>query len=370
MYLQNIELLNFKNYKETKVSFCSKLNFLTGPNGSGKTNLLDGIYYLSSGRSGLNAMDSQNINHEEQFFMAKGTFIIEEKKYTVGCQLQKGQKKTLLINKKKIERISEFIGRFPSVLITPDDNEVIREGSEIRRGFFDNIFSQLDKTYLNALINYTKALKIRNGLLKRFAEGFYFDKDLLEPYNNLLSENGNTIYDLRNKYLLEFLPAFNYYFNLLTKNKEQVNLEYKSSVFQEDILSQLEKSLAEDRVLQRTTKGIHKDDFIFSIGDHALKKFGSQGQQKSFLIALKFAHHITIKKTRNINPILLLDDIFDKLDEKRIAQLLDIVLNEEFGQVFITDARPSASIKSFKSVIQDKCIFKVEDNKVELIPNV
>jgi DNA replication and repair protein RecF len=362
MYLQSLKLFNFKNYSENEISFSEKLNVFTGANGVGKTNLLDAIHYLSSGRSALNSVDVQNIRDDEAFFSVTGAVIKEDKKYTVSCQFQKGQKKNILINKKKVEKISEFIGTFPAVLITPDDNEIIKEGSEIRRNFFDNVFSQLDKRYLDALIDYTKALKSRNALLKYFFESRTFDRDLLDPYSIALSEKGREIYVLRKQYFEKFLPHFSHYFKLISGDKEEVSLLYRSSLETGSLLNQLEEKLQEDRLLQRTTVGIHKDDFIFSIKDHPLKKFGSQGQQKSFLVALKLAHYAIILHLKRIKSILLLDDIFDKLDETRIGQLIQIVLEPEFGQVFITDARPTFSETYLEKAGSDKRCFIISQS--------
>jgi DNA replication and repair protein RecF len=364
MYLQNLRLFNFKNYSEIEVSFSEKLNVFTGANGAGKTNLLDAIHYLSSGRSALNSIDSQNIREEESFFNVTGTFLKSDKKYNVSCQLQKGQKKSIFINKKKIEKISEFIGNFPVVLITPDDNEIIKEGSEIRRNLFDNIFSQLNKRYLEVLIDYTKALKSRNALLKLFYENRTFDKDLLDPYNNVLSEKGEQIYILRKEYFEKFLPFFSYYFKMISGEREEVSLLYKSSLEEGSLLQQLKEKLPDDRLLQRTTAGIHKDDFIFTIKGQPLRKFGSQGQQKSYLVALKLAHYAIIQNLKGIKSILLLDDIFDKLDESRIEQLINIILEPEFGQVFITDARPTFSEAYFQKANCIKSYFVLNSSGI------
>lgn len=369
MYLENLSVLNFKNYSELELSFSSQINCFVGKNGSGKTNLLDAIHYLCLTKSAFNAVDSQNIKHNEDFFLVKGNFKKNEKSFRVSCNLKTGHKKVFQVNKKKYERISEHVGEFPVVLIAPDDTELIKGGSENRRKFFDSILSQIDQQYLNQLIRYTNLLKQRNSLLKQFHDKNYFDKDILDIYDTQLIETGENIYTRRKKFLEEFEPLFKIHYEDISDYKEKVNMNYSSDYAEKDFLKNFKSSLKKDIALQRTTKGVHKDDFLFSLNDHSLKKFGSQGQIKSYLIALKLAQFDCIKKEKGINPVLLLDDIFDKLDDSRIQKLIRMVASHSFGQIFLTDARPERSMSIFNEIEEEKKYFNIADGEaVEIFP--
>lgn len=381
MHLESLELLNFKNYEEIKLQFSPEINCLVGSNGSGKTNMLDAIHYLSLTKSAFNAIDSQNIRHEADFMVIRGTFLKTDfgsetskqtdaarkiKSETIHCSLQQGQRKILKHNKKVYDKISEHIGRYPVVLITPNDTDVIREGSETRRKFFDSILSQLDQQYLQDLLQYNHNLKQRNSLLKQFAERSSFDKDLLEPYNQHLLRLGKTILAARKNFLKEYMPYFLNHYQNLTDGKEIVSVRYESNLDVDNPAEVLHKSLRRDLILQRSNIGIHKDDYIFDIEGHALKKFGSQGQQKSFVIALKLAQFDLIRKHKGFKPILLLDDIFDKLDDHRIAKLMELVSGHTFGQLFVTDARPERTERIFEQLTNTEVmIFKIADGQAE-----
>jgi DNA replication and repair protein RecF len=364
MYLEKISLLNFKNYEELALTFSSQVNFFTGLNGSGKTNLLDAIYYLSFSKSAFNSTDSQNIKHGSDFFMIQGNYIRKGKKDQVQCNFSMGQKKVLQLNKTSYDKFSEHIGQFPSVLISPNDTDLIREGSEERRKFFDAILSQVDHLYLNEIIKYNQILKQRNSLLKQFNEKNYVDKDLLDSYDIPLLQSGHYIYKRRKAFLEEFIPVFLTHYQNLSEKKEEVTLTYFSQADAENFEKDFAGSLNKDIALQRTTRGIHRDDFIFKIGEHPLKNLGSQGQQKSFVIALKLAQFDIIKKEKGIKPLLLLDDIFDKLDDKRINKMMEMVANQSFGQLFITDARIDRSEKFFSQINSKISIFKIEKGTV------
>lgn len=339
MHIEKLRLINFKNYEEAALDFSDRLNCFLGKNGSGKTNLLDAIYYLSSSKSALNKVDSQNIRFGQQFFLIKGTFRLENDQYLIECSLKEGEKKKLKVNGAEYEKLKEHVGKYPVVFISPDDTEIIREGSEIRRKFFDIIISQVDHGYLDILIEHNHFLRQRNSLLKRFAETRKIDKVLLEPYNIKLIDLGKKIFERRAEFINSFKTSFQNEFTRLTGNKEQVAISYQSDMsannFKETFLANVEK----DIILQRSNLGAHKDDFKFSIEKKPLKKFGSQGQQKSFAIALKLACYTILKNFNVFKPILLLDDIFDKLDSERIQNLLQMMTDDHFGQVFITDAR-------------------------------
>lgn len=383
MHLESLELLNFKNYEEIKLQFSPEINCLVGSNGSGKTNMLDAIHYLSLTKSAFNAIDSQNIRHEADFMAIRGTFRSGDsgseepertdsakkiKTETIQCSLQQGQRKILKHNKKVYDKISEHIGRYPVVLITPNDTDVIREGSETRRKFFDSILSQLDQQYLQDLLQYNHNLKQRNSLLKQFADRNSFDKDLLEPYNQHLLRLGQSILEARKNFLQEYLPYFLSHYLNLTEGKEAVSIRYESNLDVDNPAEALQKSLRRDLILQRSNIGIHKDDYIFEIEGHALKKFGSQGQQKSFVIALKLAQFDLIRQHKGFKPILLLDDIFDKLDDHRIAKLMELVSGHTFGQLFVTDARPERTERIFEQLTNTEVmIFKIAGGQAELL---
>ncbi|MFW5762123.1 MAG: DNA replication/repair protein RecF [Cyclobacteriaceae bacterium] len=345
MYLSRINLSNFKNYEAYEEEFSDSINCIVGANGTGKTNLLDAIFYLSMSKSAFNNIENQNIRHDEAFFFIKGDFLLNQKKYKLLASLQKGQKKTLKVNNKAYEKISEHIGRFPLVMIAPDDQDLVKEGSETRRKFIDGLLAQIDREYLQNLIVYYKILKNRNLLLKQFAEKEFFDKDLLEPYNRGILQYGQLIYERRTAFCNEYLPLFLRHYQNLTLGKENVDLKYVSELDTTDFELEFRGNLSRDRMLQRTSMGIHRDDFLFEIAGYPLKKFGSQGQQKSYIVALKLAMFEIIQQQKEFKPLLLLDDIFDKLDEQRIKRLMEMVASHTFGQIFITDAREERTLK-------------------------
>lgn len=337
MYLEKISLVNFKNIEAQTFNFKEKINCFVGNNGVGKTNVLDAIYYLSFAKSYFNPIAGQNIRHDEDFFVVEGDYLVNERSEKLICSLKRGQKKVLKRNGKIYDRFSDHIGQFPLVIISPADRDLIVEGSETRRKFIDGVISQQDKHYLTMLLSYNKVLSQRNALLKFFAANRTFDALNLSVYNDQLIEYGNEIYKKRNDFLEEFVPIFNEKYQIISRDSENVNLKYKSQLNDTSFSDLLERNLEKDKVLQYTSVGVHKDDLNFQIGSYPVKKFGSQGQQKSYLIALKLAQFELIKKQSEITPILLLDDIFDKLDEHRVAQIVNLVNNDEFGQIFITD---------------------------------
>ena len=364
MWLEKIEILNYKNYETVKLDFSAQINSFVGSNGSGKTNLLDAIYYLSLTKSAFSSDEQQNIRHGADLFLIKGSFLLNDEPHKIQFSLQQGQKKVAKNSKKVYEKLSEHIGLFPVVLIAPNDTDIIRDGSDARRKFFDGIISQINAAYLEHLLQYNHWLKQRNSLLKQFAERNYFDKDLLETYNEPLLATGKLIHDTRKSFLQKFFPYFDNHYQNLSDQKEGVGIQYQSDLDQEGFDQAFKNNLKKDRALQRTTMGIHKDDFLFEINGHPLKKFGSQGQQKSYVIALKLAQFDSIKAEKNIKPILLLDDIFDKLDDKRIEKLTEMVVHHSFGQLFVTDARPERTSSIFEQVEADKKTFYIEGGKV------
>lgn len=337
MYLQKISLVNFKNIESQSFSFEKKINCFVGNNGVGKTNVLDAIYYLSFAKSYFNAIAGQNIRHGEDFFVIEGEYEIRNRTEKIVCSLKRGQKKVLKRNGKAYDKFAEHIGQLPLVIISPADRDLIVEGSETRRKFIDGVISQQDKKYLQTLLSYNKVVAQRNALLKYFAANRTFDELNLKIYDEQLITLGTEIYQKRLLFLEEFVPIFNEKHRVISGGNEQVNLNYKSQLHDAKFEAVLAKSLEKDRLVQYTTAGVHKDDLSFEITGYPIKKFGSQGQQKSYLIALKLAQFEFIKKQAALTPILLLDDVFDKLDEQRVAQIIDLVHEEEFGQIFITD---------------------------------
>ncbi len=359
MYLKKISLFNYKNFSEANFEFDNKINCFVGKNGIGKTNVLDAIFHLSYGKSYFNPLAVQNIKHGEEFFVIEGEFEKNERSEIVICSLKKGQKKILKRNGKQYDKFSEHIGFIPLVIISPADRDLIVEGSETRRKFIDTVISQLDSTYLNQLIQYQKTLSQRNALLKYFALNQVFETDTLSIYNLQLDDLGKIIFEKRKEFLSDFVPIFNKHHQTITGSAETVQLVYESQLFEKDLLQLLQESINKDRVLQYTSAGIHKDDLSFEIDHYPIKKFGSQGQQKSFLIALKLAQFEFVKKNSGENPILLFDDIFDKLDETRVGKIIEMVNNSDFGQLFISDTHPERTEAILKSTHQSYKIFNL-----------
>lgn len=363
MYIRSLQLINFRNYEQLRLEFSPNINVLVGTNGSGKTNLLDSIYYLSLTRSAFTSQDSYLIRNGEKFFSIKSTFEKEGKKFEIFCAIQIGTKKVVREDGNEYARISDHIGKYPVVLIAPDDTELVKEGSEERRKFFDTIISQLDKTYLEALIHYNHALKQRNTLLKMFGDTRTFDAVALESYDHVLISKGSEISRRRLSFIQEFSPVFKHYYELIA-GEERATLEYASDLNDVSYSEGIKKSRDRDLQLQRTNFGIHKDDYLFSLSTGELKKVGSQGQKKSFIIALKLAQFEIFKQYKSEKPILLLDDIFDKLDDLRIEKILMLIKNDEFGQLFITDARPDRTAGLLDEIGVEANIYAVENGCV------
>ncbi|MFM9401870.1 DNA replication/repair protein RecF [Myroides odoratimimus] len=363
MYLKKLNILNFKNISDNTFSFDQKINCFIGLNGVGKTNILDAIYYMAYGKSYFNPIAVQNIKHNEDFFVIDGTFIRDEKEEHIVCSLKKGQKKILKRNNKNYERFSDHFGFIPLVIISPSDSDLITEGSETRRKFIDSVISQMDSNYLQLLIQYQKLISQRNALLKSFAQNNYFDGETLAVYNEQIAELAHPIHEKRRDFIKEFTPIFSHYHSLITENKDDVSLEYETQLDDKSMLDLFAENLAKDRMLQYTSVGIHKDDLAFELTGHPIKKFGSQGQQKSFLIALKLAQFEFLKTQRGVAPILLFDDIFDKLDENRVRKILELVNLDTFGQLFISDTHADRTESLLNSVNQGYEIFKIQQNE-------
>ncbi|EMR02988.1 DNA replication/repair protein RecF [Cesiribacter andamanensis] len=368
MHLQKLELLNFKNYPEQALEFSPDINCLLGANGSGKTNLLDAVYYLSLTKSAFHTTDAHSIRHQEELMLIRGWFRREEATDIVQCSLQQGQRKLVMRNRKEYERLSEHVGRYPVVMIAPNDTDVIREGSEERRKFFDGILSQIDADYLQNLLRYNHALRQRNSLLKSFWEQGRVQHDLLEPFTLQLLQWGLPLLERRLAFLAEFLPLFAYHYRHLADGQEEVSIRYETNLNAGEADALMAQNLQRDLAQQRTRIGPHKDEYVFEIGGHPLKRYGSQGQQKSFLIALKLAQFDLLRDHKGFKPLLLLDDIFDKLDDKRMARLMELVSGHAFGQLFVTDARPERSARLFQGLADSEvAYFMIEEGRARQV---
>ena len=359
MFIKNLKLFNFKNHSEKSFDFSPEINCFVGNNGAGKTNILDALHYLSMAKSFLGNLDAQNILHESDFFAIEAEIQGEEKNDIIKVQLPKEGKKIIKKNDKTYERIADHIGFLPSVMISPYDANLISDGSESRRKFLDAMISQTDSDYLFALIQYQKTLQQRNALLKYFAKNRTFDLDSLEIYNEPLTKFGTQIFEKRQRFVDSILPTIQHFYEIISKGNEKVTVIYESNLNEQNFEEILSENLEKDRVLTYTSRGIHKDDLRFVMNGNLIKKFGSQGQQKSFLIALKLAQIKRIKDITNKNPILLLDDIFDKLDDNRVSQLIELVNQQNFGQIFITDTHRERTESVVKRINEESKIFEI-----------
>ncbi len=364
MYCRQISAVQFKNLAEITVILSPKFNCFAGRNGAGKTNILDAVYYLSFCKSFTNPSDAQNITFDNDFFLIQGNYELNDQSDTIYCGVKKGQRKVFKRNKKEYERLSDHIGLYPLVLLSPADSQIIAGGSEERRKFMDGVISQYNKEYLHKLISYNKALQQRNALLKIFAEQKRFESTSLDIWDEQLIANGQYIYDERKSFFSSFLPVFRDYYTFLSEGREITGIVYDSSMQKNNYREQLYNAREKDKVLQFTSVGIHKDDLRFLVHNELVKKFGSQGQQKSFIIALKLAQFSFTKKIKGYNPILLFDDIFDKLDGARVKQLMHLVSKEDFGQVFVTDTNAERLEKLFSELDSECKIFVVEKGNI------
>lgn len=364
MQLNSLQLINFRNYAEARVSFSPKINVLVGKNGSGKTNLLDAIYYLSMTKSAVSSADNYCIRNGEQQFFIRGMLQMGEdiREVSVGCQA--GTRKIFREGVNEYQKISDHIGKYPVVLIAPDDTDLIREGSDARRRFFDSMISQLDRVYLESLIQYTHALKQRNGLLKLTGGVERPDPVALETYDDLLNRYGSVLFEKRTAFAEVYIPVFRKYYEFLVSG-EETGLLYKSDLHDLSFGEGLRRNHGRDLALQRTTFGVHRDDYHFSLDGGDLKRLGSQGQQKSFVIALKLAQFDVMRREKGFAPVLLLDDIFDKLDDLRIERLLQLIKNDELGQLFVTDARPDRTAALLQQIDVPALVYEVSGGKLK-----
>ncbi len=363
MFLQQISVINFKNYTQAELEFTPGVNVFAGLNGAGKTNLLDAIHYLALCKSYFNPIDSQQIKQGAEFFIITGAFDRNGSTDTVACSVKRNQKKQFKRNKKDYQRLADHIGLYPLVMISPYDISIIIEGSEERRKFIDNVISQTDNRYLDELIAYNRALVNRNATLKSIADTGKYDPVFLEILDEQLIASGNRIFEKRRQFMVSFTEIFNRHYEYISGNAEQVSLQYESPLLDNDFATLLSKSLEKDRILERTTVGVHKDELQFSIHGMPMKKFGSQGQQKSFLMALKLAQYTYLYQQKQFKPILLLDDVFDKLDDTRVTKLMQMVSNHDFGQVFITDTSINRVKQIFNDINVEARMFEIKEGE-------
>jgi len=357
MHIGRLQLFYFKNHEEQHLQFCNGINCITGPNGSGKTNILDAIYYLANTKSFFNGIDQQLIKHGQEFFSIHG-FFENENSTEILVNFTKG-KKNLRKNGKTYNRLIDHIGIIQTVFITPYDISLILEGSEERRRFLDFTISQTDRSYLEQLSLYKKLLDQRNAFLKQ-AEGRPVDPILLETFDDRMAKAGQIIFEKRRDFIAEFTSYFQELYRFLSGDAEHPTLLYVSELHEKPLLDILFLSREKDRVLQRTGSGIHKDDLEFLLSDFPLKKYGSQGQIKSYVITLKLAQYKYFLEKTGKKPILLLDDIFEKIDGNRAGKLMELVARDYFGQIIITDTHADRVKEHLEGLAVDKKYFALE----------
>ncbi len=364
MYIQELSLVNFKNFEHVEFRFSEGLNCFIGNNGAGKTNLVDAIYYLSFCKSFLNSVDGQNIRFGEDFFMIQGKYSRLDSDELIYCGQKRNQKKIFKRNQKEYKKLSEHIGLIPLIVVTPSDTNLISGGSEERRRFVDTVISQYDAVYLENLIRYNRALQQRNNLLKQFAGQHTFQAETLEIWDDQLVKYGIQIFESRRIFIEKLQPVFQKYYELISGGKENVGLELQSDLQNQNFELLLRQTVGKDRLFQYTTSGIHKDDFEFKLAEYPIKKFGSQGQKKTYLVALKLAQFDFMKEVSGLTPILLLDDIFDKLDKYRVEQIVKLVADDHFGQIFITDTNREHLDQIIAGLEAESKIFTISDGTV------
>ena len=362
MYLEKLRLINFKNYEDIDFSFSDEINCLVGKNGAGKTNVLDAIHYLSVTKGFVNNADQLSFRHGTPFFTILGELEKEKAHIKIKCQMQEGEKKVISVNGNPYEKMSDHIGMVPVVLMAPHDTDLIRGGSELRRKYFDGVMSQINHHYLTHLLQYKHALRQRNALLKQFNNASKINEDLLEPYDNLILNLGAVIYKERKSFTETIIPKISDHYRNISGNEEEVNVRYISDYSKGNFEKRYKNAFRNDLLNARTSVGIHKDDYNFEMNDAPVRKTGSQGQQKSLVIAIKLAQFDLMREVNSYKPILLMDDLFDKLDENRMTKILNLVAGHTFGQIFVTDARPERTISIFRDIVAKKTVFEIKEN--------
>lgn len=362
MILKRISILNYKNLEQVELSFSPKLNCFFGQNGMGKTNLLDAVYFLSFCKSAGNPIDSQNICHDADFFVIQGFYeAADGTPEEIYCGMKRRQKKQFKRNKKEYTRLSDHIGFLPLVMVSPADSELIAGGSDERRRFMDVVISQYDKEYLDALIRYNKALVQRNTLLKSEQ---LVEEELFLVWEEMMAQAGEVVFRKREAFIREFIPIFQSFYSFISQDREKVGLSYDSHARDASLLEVLKESRARDQIMGYSLRGVHKDELNMLLGDFPIKREGSQGQNKTYLVALKLAQFDFLKRTGTTVPLLLLDDIFDKLDASRVEQIIKLVAGDSFGQIFITDTNREHLDRILHKVGSDYKMFRVEQGTV------
>ncbi|MBC7774396.1 MAG: DNA replication/repair protein RecF [Phycisphaerae bacterium] len=359
MHLSHLKLTHFKSYAAQTFDFSPRLNCLTGLNGVGKTNVLDAVHFLCLCKSHAGLNDRHLVQHGESFFRLEGQFEQETGAVKIVAKFQTGHRKEIERNGNAYERLLDYIGQFPVVMIAPDDVSLVQDGSEDRRRFLDSTLSQISPDYLQNLLIYNALLKQRNALLKHFAEQKRFDPILLESLDRQMPAPAKAIFDQRSKFAEAFQPLFLEYYAIISNSRESVGVRYESDLEKGNFADLMQQSLEKDRLLQRSTVGPHRDDLALFMDGQAVKKFASQGQLKSFLLALRLAQYEVLRREKNVSPILLLDDIFDKLDTQRVRQLVELLISRDFGQIFITDTQRERIETVIASFLGEYKIFEV-----------
>ena len=337
IHLRRLSVLNFRNPREAALDLGPQVNCITGPNGTGKTNLLDAVHYLGLCKSCFEPQDGLNILHGEEHFMVKGELAAADGTDTLVCSVRKGVRKVFARNRKEYERLADHVGRMPVVIITPYDGHLVLDGSEARRRFLDGLIAQFDRAYLESLVRYNRALAQRNTLLKRMALDGRGDREATRPWDEQIIIHGEAVHAARRAFMDELVPLLADHYAGITSGPETVELAYRSELDEHPLRAILDDRWPRDQEAGHTTGGVHKDDLLFTIGGRPLKRYGSQGQQKTYLIALKLAQFDLTARRSGLRPILLLDDIFDKIDPQRMRHLLKLLGGGRFGQVIITD---------------------------------
>lgn len=360
MRLKRLSLLNFKNLSQTDIALSEGINCFVGDNGAGKTNVLDAIYYLSMSKSAFTMTDGQSVRHGEEFFFTEGTYSTDGGgQEQVVCSFSRRTGKALKRNGKEYDRVADHVGLFPVVIVSPRDTDLITDAAEERRRYLNGFISQLDRVYLNSIMRYNAVLTERNRFLKSSS-----DEAMLQIYDMQLAEHGTRVYEARQKMVERMQPMVAEYYRTLSDDREQVEIEYRSELQDMPMQDILLRARERDIVNQFTTAGVHRDDLVFRIGGYPLRKYGSQGQQKSFLIALKLAQYRLLAEATGEKPILLLDDLFDKLDMGRVEQLLTIVSHDDFGQICITDCNKVRLESTLARAEKEYALFTVEGGDI------
>ncbi|MCQ2258132.1 MAG: DNA replication/repair protein RecF [Bacteroidaceae bacterium] len=362
MIIKKLTILNYRNIAEAELELSPKINCFVGRNGEGKTNVLDSIYFLSFTKSTANSVDSMNIRHGEEMMMVQGVYDLNGVEEEISIGMKAHQKKHVKRNKKEYKRIVEHIGLLPLIIASPNDSTLISGGSDERRRLMDIVISQYDPEYMNALISYNKALQQRNAMLKEEEEP---NIDIMTVYEEMMAEYGERIYEKRKTFIEEFIPVFQHFYQIISGGNEKVSLNYISHCQRGNLLDVIQRDRAKDRIMGYSLHGIHKDELEMNLDGYPIKREGSQGQNKTYLISLKLAQFDFLKRTgSNTVPLLLLDDIFDKLDAHRVEQIINLVSGDSFGQIFVTDTNRENLDKILERTNGDYKIFKVESGNI------